>query len=108
MKQFNIGDKLRIRQWDDMAKEFGVVDNEIMCHHGFPETMRHLCGLPFTVIDIEYDEYYSEEGTEGLRDDDWSDYWLISADMLEYAEEPAPPLSCDIDGLFELSFGGVV
>lgn len=42
---FKVGELVRIRQWDDMAKEFGVDDDgSIMCHYSFAEDMKPLCG----------------------------------------------------------------
>lgn len=111
MRKFKVGDKLRIRQWEDMAEEFGSEptgsSDSIGCLYSFPATMKHLCGLPFTVRDVFGDQYFSEERTEELRYDG-RDRWMISADMLEYAEEQSQLLSCDIDGLFNLGFGGAV
>lgn len=109
MSEFKVGDKLRIRQWEDMKEEFGTDYNgAINCKYDFTEEMKHLCGLPFTVSNIEFGEYFSVEGTEDLRYDGMRDRWFISADMLEYADEDPMPLTCDVDGLFELGFGGAV
>ena len=85
MREFQIGDHLRVRQWDDMAAEFGVThllsEDIIPCKFHFVEDMRKLCGMKFTVSNIDGAKLYSEEGVEKLRD--WNN-WSISADMLEY------------------------
>ena len=36
---FGVGDKVRIREWDDMVAEFGLEDNEIPCRATFIEDM---------------------------------------------------------------------
>lgn len=50
---FCVGDKVRIREWDDMVKEFGLVeDNEIPCRATFIEDMREYCGREYTIDGI--------------------------------------------------------
>lgn len=86
-REFQVGDRCRIRQWDDMAEEFGLdEDGRINCYAFFIEGMRYLCGAPFTVSKKFNNPgalYNSEEGYEG--------YWNISGDMLEYDEPEEPP-----------------
>ena len=56
-EDIHIGDVLRIRQWDDMAKEFGVNDyGSIPCRCAFTEDMCYLCGEKFTVSGF-YNDY---------------------------------------------------
>lgn len=82
-REFNIGDVCRIRQWDDMATEYGVAPwGSIKCRESFIPSMRYLCGKPFTVKLKPNGIYYSEEGTEGN--------WNISGDMLELVHEEIP------------------
>ena len=42
--EFKVGDRVRIRQWDDMAREFGVNDGCINVECSFVKGMNHLCG----------------------------------------------------------------
>ena len=50
---FKVGELVRIRQWDDMAKEFGVDDDgSIMCHCNFTEGMRPLCGKYAEIVSL--------------------------------------------------------
>ena len=83
-QKFEIGDILRIRQWDDMADEFGIIGDTIECKFGFTPAMRYLCGQKFTVKEIYDGEFQSEEGIENDTHSD--DYWSISEDMLEMVE----------------------
>lgn len=80
MSKYKVGDELRIREWDDMAKEFELNGSDyINCRYGFTNGMKSLCGMSFTVSKIIGDHYYSEEG---------SGYgWNISSDMLEPIKE---------------------
>ena len=74
---------LRIRQWDDMAEEFGItIDGDIDCLYTFTEPMRKLCGMTFTVESV-YETYLEPE-------EDGFDRWTFSADMLE-------PIACEED-----------
>lgn len=43
--QYKVGDWVRIRQWDDMAAEYGLNEFEtILVPLGFTDTMREFCG----------------------------------------------------------------
>lgn len=87
-EEIRVGDRLRIREWDDMADEFGIRNGEIQCDATFVQGMKRLCGMPFTVKDIRdtdrhYRKYRSEEaGFFG---------WIIKAHMLEPIEEEVIP-----------------
>lgn len=84
MSKYQVGDVLRIRQWDDMANEFGYTNDrhdEIKCLDIFVEEMKYLCGKTFTVANVslsrfgQYDEYTSVEHIENG--------WAVTEDMLE-------------------------
>ena len=48
--KYKIGDKVRVRQWDEMKKEFGLDPwGDIKCDHIFVKDMREYCGKVFTV-----------------------------------------------------------
>lgn len=88
-EDIHIGDRLRIRQWDDMVSEFGLDSyGDILCHALFTDTMRddfHLCGQPFTVTGMSKSErgfmkYKSQEGCP----------YIITADMLEPINKITP------------------
>lgn len=115
-RELHIGDRCRIRQWDDMAAEFKVNGGAIMCEnrpHGviFAPEMRYLCGKEFTISSIvnrDYYEdpsyptkYYSVEGVEGV--------WTIIASMLEPIESPSFE-AADITSLIDclMNQGGII
>lgn len=51
--EFKVGDTVRIRQWDDMEKEFGLdCEGDINCDGGFLIEMKNLCGRKCTIKDI--------------------------------------------------------
>lgn len=92
----NIGDVLKVRQWDDMAAEYDVVgtciyisDDETPLIACFSDDMRGLCGRKFTVSQkmkrYSYFYYASEEGIEKMSMISHG----ITAEMLEpfYEEE---------------------
>ena len=84
---YEIGDKLRIRQWEDMVAEFGFdLDGNIACRFKFTPDMRRLCGSEFTVCSIngigDVAAYKSEERAESG--------FCISADMLEPVQVSNP------------------
>ena len=82
LEDIRVGDRVRFRQWDDMAEEFGFEDeegNRIDCLLTFTDAMRFLCGMTFTVSEVDYSSeriFFEEEFPDGRN-------WYISADMLE-------------------------
>lgn len=74
-----VGDKLRVRDWEDMAREFGLDrDGDIKCTPFFIEEMRKFCGKVVTVQDVRYDEY-DEKLKIGIHED--NDMYIWSVDM---------------------------
>lgn len=43
-----VGDKVRVRQWDDMAKESGLNDCGDI-NNGFTQSMKHFCGRIYEI-----------------------------------------------------------
>lgn len=74
MGMYKIGDKVRVREWDDMLKEFGGDDHEISCTCFFMNGMKPLCGKVFTVIE--------ERSTISYELDGEASGWAFSDDML--------------------------
>lgn len=83
--KYKVGDILRIRQWDDMLDEYGLISGStsINVPFSFSSEMRYLCGVVFTVKSITqcgpYIRYCSYENTEN---------GYISEEMLEPFEVP--------------------
>lgn len=47
-----IGELVKIRDWDDMVDEFGISGGDIPCEDSFVADMRQFCGLEFTITNI--------------------------------------------------------
>lgn len=81
--KFKVGDRVRFRDWDDMAKEFGTAGiGSIDCKCTFVMGMRHLCGTYATIESIDGYRVFLKDFTakEGAT-------WDYSTDMIELAEE---------------------
>lgn len=83
--EFKVGDKVRIRQWDDMVEEFGLNSfNQIYTVPNFTQSMKPLCGQIATII--AFGRTFNETPFVELKfnktelDTDWNFY---SIDMLE-------------------------
>ena len=81
--EFKVGDRVRIKSWEQMEKEFGKDYFEsINCIPRFIEDMKHLCGKTATIDEIcNYD----------IKLKDWSGdsdgpYWFFSMDMIELVD----------------------
>lgn len=62
---YQVGDDVTIRQWDDMAAEFGLDQyGEIKIPKGFTHEKKSLCGKTLTIVDVyrkpspNFDAYY--------------------------------------------------
>lgn len=66
MQEFQVGDIVRIREWDDMADEFGVIPNgAIRCNGIFTSNMRYLCGLELQIASIGNIRTFPTTGRDG-------------------------------------------
>mgnify|MGYP001852278019 FL=1 len=79
MRIFKVGDRVRIRSWESMAKESGIDSKgDIETKYNFVKYMKNLCGRTATIIDIN--------GIE-VKLGEWSNAgnttWNFSIDMLE-------------------------
>lgn len=104
-EEINVGDKLRIRQWDDMINDPNVykeddvyVLSEAKRMYLSPK-MRFLCGKPFTISDIisvrgSVLYYLSKEGYEEIDERSW---YCITSEMLEPCEETELEVADDND-----------
>ena len=76
--KYKIGDKVRVRQWDEMEKEFGLDPwGDIKCDRIFTRDMREYCGKVFTVRNVFSRAYY----LDGCKSD-FGFWWGFSDDML--------------------------
>lgn len=65
-----IGDKVKIRQWDDMVNEFGLdkEDAIVIKGLGFIDDMKFWCGQTLTISEVLDDgSYRMEEDVDGYR-----------------------------------------
>ena len=82
--KFTVGELVRIRQWDDMAKEFGISGSgSILTLHGFVVNMKPLCGKYAEIVGLgENDKvglkFFNCKGLEDL-----TEFYLFDTDMLE-------------------------
>ena len=79
--KFKVGELVRIRQWDDMVKEFGTRSTgSVNCRCLFTKGMKPLCGKYAEIKDLRVD------GIVFLRFfdcDDSVENWNYSTDMIE-------------------------
>lgn len=90
---YQVGDVVRFRQWEDMKSEFGASEHqiEIPGRPCFSEEMKHLCGTKAVITKILPDGFWWEVmGIVELGDfENCGDVnWSYTLEMLEPAEEP--------------------
>ena len=81
---FKVGELVRIRQWDDMVKEFGTRSTgSVNCRCLFTVAMKHLCGKYAEIKDLRVDgivflRFFNCEKVDKC--------WSYSTDMIEKVE----------------------
>lgn len=89
--EFKVGQKVKIRKWDDMVSEYGVDGlGDIACDGTFVKGMKPLCGLIFTISEINDTHVYFKK--DPAYNNMYTN-WEFSTDMIEpatiYPEMPS-------------------
>lgn len=94
---YQIGDQVTIRQWDDMAAEFGLNERgSIKVPKKFTRDMKQYCGQTLRIVRIRYcmppifDSYYLGDSTE-----------LFSSPMFEQSVSRVPASTLTFDDLLQ-------
>lgn len=70
--KFKVGDKVKVRAWDDMEKEFGLdSEGDIKCRCWFTKGMRDSCGkiVQIESVSPEIEAYYVKDDFHAFTDD---------------------------------------
>lgn len=79
--KFKVGELVRIRQWDDMEKEFGLdADGDIKTCVGFVSSMKPLCGKYAKIVSLDKD---GEVSLRFFNCGGLNTSWGYSTDMIE-------------------------
>ena len=81
-KKFKVGQQVKIRQWDDMKKEFGLEEDfeGISCKGYFAKSMKVFCGRKATILSISINDSVRldfEDNSENPKS------WVFTTDMIE-------------------------
>jgi hypothetical protein len=103
IEDIKVGMKVRIREWDDMEEEFGLLGRidtlVINVTFGFTGYMRRFCGVCVEVVGINRDIVNLDEHFGNI----WGCEYAFSADMLEPVVEeftmPPPPDLGELHGV---------
>lgn len=95
---YNVGDEVTIRQWDDMAAEFGLNESgEIKVPKFFTEPMKQYCGQTLPIVYVRhhapptFDSYYLDGSSR-----------IFSSPMFEQSKlQSVPPSSLSFDSLLQ-------
>lgn len=99
MNRYKVGDKVRVKDWDDLVDEFGMdldgVINKPSDKYTFVEPMKEFCGQIVTISDVQDNGYNIEEdgGWQG-----WSDYMFVD----EESTNEVHPFEVITKEMFEL------
>ena len=95
---YNIGDKVTIRQWEDMESEFGLNEfGKIKVPKAFTESMKQYCGQTLPIVHVRryvpptFDSYYLDGSSK-----------IFSSPMFEQSKpQSIPPSSLSFDDLLK-------
>ena len=80
MKNLKVGDKVRIKEWDDMVEEYGLdTEGDIMVKCSFVQSMSKFCGEVVTISKVVEDDLYE------IEEDDTG--YMFSTDMFKSIED---------------------
>ncbi len=109
MQTFAVGDRVRVRQWEDMVSEFGTLESDIYIGYpsAFTKEMKPFCGETGTVIKV-VDSYAGKQRME-IQWDSLNPFspvykpWVLDSTMFEPTDEPTHNSSGD-----EINIGDTV
>lgn len=96
--EFNPGDLVVIRDWNDMEEEYGLNEcGNISCKFTFVAEMVYLCGSEWTIRDIDRSGHvrFSEEYSPDHE-------YHISTDMIRHVEDESGTPLVAVDDLLNL------
>lgn len=71
MAKYKVGDKVTIRQWEDMEKEYGLTpERNIRTEVTFVKNMKYMCGNTYKVNEVTGSGNYFVDG------------WIVSDQMI--------------------------
>ena len=108
MSKFAPGDIVRIKEWGEMADEYGITDDDIDLGENkpwFTRPMHDLCGMICTVTAIETVRHYELVRIKELEDNpvDSPQNWNFCDEMLELVDTDTTEIpESDFDSLLEV------
>lgn len=84
--KYKVGDKVRVRQWKAMEREFGEHNDheiEMPWFWRFTEDMKKYCGKVVTIKEVQSARYYIEEVADNIA---WNDE-MFEGYAFEYGDE---------------------
>ena len=107
IEDIHVGDRVRIREWEDMAAEYGEDSGHIFPPSGvgFMIAMRKYCGKEATIANIipSATKRYARIQFEVDYDIDWST-WTFTNEMIELIDN-APPYEITDEEFLEILKG---
>ena len=91
MTDFDIGDCVQVKDWDEMAEHYGTLYGAIkLPGYGFVQDMKHMCGKVFHITEVvKPPDVYGHEpifrSAEGVENDDSAPghFWKITRFMVK-------------------------
>lgn len=79
MSKYKVGDRVRVREWEDMAKKFGINgDGNIKSRILFVRDMKLFCGKTVTISNVGEGYYRIKEDNGSWR---WTNCMLVRTDF---------------------------
>lgn len=97
MQKFKVGDRVRVREWDDMAEEFGTINGGLALGEGtcFIKEMRYLCGQTGTVVQAKPEGCLNQTLTIDWDNSEESLDWILDNTMFELIDNSKIVITTD-------------
>ena len=93
MSNFKVGDRIVVKEWNDMVEEFGVNKRGVInAHGGFHEEMKELCGKTGTIKAMNEKSKFIMISF----DDCTAQTWFVSTDMVKHNFSTSKPFTMDM------------
>lgn len=87
-EEVHICDTLRVRDWDDLVREYGVDEQgELNRNHFFLPPPKEICGMQFTVTELERDHMGKVYAYKGLIEGITFPFWMKASALEPLIDE---------------------
>lgn len=82
MNKFNVGDKVVVKNWDEMITQYGARNDGVSCDGGFYPPMKYMCNESAVIIAINKKIIQLKFDNKEIK----TGMWVLTEDMIKHQE----------------------